>query len=137
MPLEAYPSLTFVTILHLALAIIKALTLLCVEEDAWDLETAQMMLNIPEILQQLSRNFDTASNLDTPRCRIQLQGSPMLSNYAEAYRGIERWYLSKLNQGPANSNPTFMEPTAQHIGDPYGGFDFWDQLSDLTHGFMP
>jgi len=50
---ESIPSLTVISILHLALAIIKASRLLCVEDRAWDLNTVRTMYNFSGILQQL------------------------------------------------------------------------------------
>ncbi|KAJ3467628.1 hypothetical protein MRS44_005192 [Fusarium solani] len=114
-PIESYPSLTFVSILHLALAIIKAFRLLCVEDQAWDLHTAQTMYNLPDILQRLSKLFEEASRIGRPRC------------------GIEHWYMSKV--GMAHSD--LMDSVVAHDGDQYKSFDFWNQLSDLTYGLGP
>lgn len=66
-PIESYPSLIFVSILHLALAIIKAFRLLCVEDQAWDLHTVQTMYNLPDILQILSKLFEEASRIGRQR----------------------------------------------------------------------
>lgn len=136
-PVESYPSLTFVSILHLALAIIKALRLLCVEDHGWDLETARTMYNLPEFLRQLSKLFDAASCLGSPRCAIVLHGRPLFAEYAEAYRGIERWYLSKTNPGVPPSDTALMEDVVTHSGEQYEGFEFWNQLSDLAYGLVP
>lgn len=94
---EFYPSLTFISILHIALAIIKAFRLLCLEDQAWDLNVARTMYNLPGILQHLSKLFEDASSRGSSRSRIILHGRPIFSKYAEAYRGIERWYLTKLS----------------------------------------
>lgn len=94
-PIESYPSLTFVTILRLALAIIKAFRLLCVEDQAWDLHTAQTMYNLPDILQRLSKLFEEASRIGRPRCGIMANGRPLFCEYAESYKGIEHWFMSK------------------------------------------
>lgn len=136
-PVESYPSLTFVSILHLALAIIKALRLLCVGDHGWDLDTVRTIYNLPEVLRQLSKLFETASCLGSPRCAIVLQGRPIFAEYAEAYRGIERWYLSKLNPGVAPADPAMMGDVIAHGGAQYEGFEFWNQLSDLAYGLLP
>ncbi|KAI8682567.1 Zn(2)-C6 fungal-type domain-containing protein [Fusarium sp. Ph1] len=132
-PIESYPSLTFVPILHLALAIIKAFRLLCVEDQAWDLHTAQTMYNLPDILQRLSKLFEEASRIGRPRCSIMANGRPLFCEYAESYKGIEYWYMSKV--GVAHSD--LMDSVVAHDGDQYKGFDFWNQLSDLTYGLGP
>jgi hypothetical protein len=132
-PIESYPSLTFVSILHLALAIIKAFRLLCVEDQAWDLHTAQTMYNLPDILQRLSKLFEEASRIGRPRCGIMANGRPLVCEYAESYKGIEHWYMSKV--GMAHSD--LMDSVVAHDGDQYKGFDFWNQLSGLTYGLGP
>ncbi|RTE71516.1 hypothetical protein BHE90_014088 [Fusarium euwallaceae] len=132
-PIESYPSLTFVPILHLALAIIKALRLLCVEDQAWDLHTAQTMYNLPDILQRLSKLFEEASRIGRPRCGIMVNDRPMLCEYAGSYKAIEHWYLNKV--GVAHSD--LMDSVVGHDGDQFKGFDFWNQLSDLTYGLGP
>ncbi|KAH7211548.1 hypothetical protein DER44DRAFT_766398 [Fusarium oxysporum] len=132
-PIESYPSLTFISILHLALAIIKAFRLLCVEDQAWDLHTAQAMYNLPDILQRLSKLFDEASRIPRPRCGIMANGRPLFCEYAESYKGIEQWYMSKV--GVTHSD--LMDSVVAHDGDQYKGFDFWNQLSDLTYGLGP
>lgn len=86
---ESYPSLTCVSILHLALAVIKALRLLGVEDCAWDLGTARTAYNLPGTLRQLIKSFEAASSLGSPRCSILLHGRPIFSQHAESYRDIE------------------------------------------------
>lgn len=132
-PIESYPSLTFVSILHLALAIIKAFRLLCVEDQAWDLHIAQTMYNLPDILQRLSKLFEEASRIPRPRCGIMANGRPLFCEYAESYKGIEQWYMSKV--GVTHSD--LMDSVVAHDGDQCKGFDFWNQLSDLTYGLGP
>lgn len=137
MPVESYSSLTFVSILHLALAIIKALRLLCVGDHGWDLDTMRTIYNLPEVLRQLSKLFEAASCLGSPRCSIVLHGRPIFAEYAEAYRGIERWYLSKLSPGLAPADPAMIGDVIAHSGGQYEGFEFWSQLSDLAYGMLP
>lgn len=136
-PVESYPSLTAVSILHLALAIIKALRLLCVEDHGWDLVTVRAMYNLPEVLRQLSKLFDAASCLGSPRCAIMLHGRPIFAEYAEAYRGIERWYLSKLSQRVDPADPAMMGGVVAQGGVQYEGFELWNQLSDFAYGLVP
>ncbi|OGM49707.1 hypothetical protein ABOM_001909, partial [Aspergillus bombycis] len=135
-PVKSYPYLTFASILHLALAIIKAMRLLCVEDHAWELDTARTMYNLPNILQQLSNLFEAASNSGSPRCKIVLHGQPIFSNYAESYRGIERHYLSMVNSGATHSDSAMTEPAITNYGEQYD-FELWNQLCDLTYGFVP
>ncbi|RDW76526.1 fungal specific transcription factor domain-containing protein [Aspergillus mulundensis] len=135
-PVESFPSLTVISILHIALAIIKASRLLCVEDPAWDLNTARTMYNLPGILQQLSKVFEDASRGGSPRSRMIVRGLPIFSEYAEAYRGIERLYLERLNANVVLSNPALMVPISAG-GDNGVGVDFWNQLSDLTDGLFP
>lgn len=136
-PVESYPCLTVVSFLHLALAIIKALRLLCVEDDGWNVDTVRTMYSVPDVLRQLSKLFDAASCLGSPRCAIVLHGRPIFAEYAEAYRGIERWYLSKLSPGAAPADTAIMGDAIVHGGEQYEGFDFWNQLSDLAYGLVP
>ncbi|RAH79110.1 hypothetical protein BO86DRAFT_436546 [Aspergillus japonicus CBS 114.51] len=135
-PVESYPALTFVTILHLALAIIKALRLLCVEDQAWDLTTARATYDLPGMLRELIKKFEAASRGGSPRSRILLQGRPIFSAYAEAYRGIERGYSTKLNGGVVPSGPTSVPPVNAYDGE-QSDLDFWAQLSELTNGLVP
>ncbi|EEU46738.1 uncharacterized protein NECHADRAFT_77432 [Fusarium vanettenii 77-13-4] len=132
-PIESYPPLTFVSILHLALAIIKAFRLLCVEDQAWDLHTAQTMYNPPDILQRLSKLFEEASRIGRPRCGIMANGRPLFCEYSESYKGIEHWFMSKAEVAHSD----LMDSVVAHDGDQYKGFDFWNQLSDLTYGLEP
>lgn len=136
-PVESYPSLTAVSILHLALAIIKALRLLCVKDHGWDLDTVRTIYNLPEVLRQLSKLFDAANCLGSPRCAIVLHGRPIFAEYAEAYRGIERWYLSKLNPQAGPANPAIMHDVIAPGEGQFEGFDFWNQLSDFAYGLVP
>ncbi|KAG6367228.1 hypothetical protein INS49_001413 [Diaporthe citri] len=136
-PVESYPSLTFVSILHLALAIIKDFRLLSVEDRGWDLETVRTIYNLPEVLRQLSKLFGAASCLGSPRCAIVLHGRPIFAEYAEAYRSIERWYLSTLNPGVAPADPAMIGDIVAHGGGQYEGFEFWNQLWEFAYGLAP
>lgn len=93
------------------------------------------MYNLPGILQQLSKVFEDASSGGSPRSKMIVHGLPIFSEYAEAYRGIERLYVERLNTDVALSNPSLLVPTNASGGE--DGFDFWNQLSDLTHGLFP
>lgn len=136
-PVESYPPLTFVSILHLTIAIIKAFRLLCVKDHGWDLDTVRTIYNLPEVLRQLSKLFEAASCLGNPRCAIVLHNRPIFADYAEAYRGIERWYLSKLNPGVAPADPATIGDLIAHGAGQYEGFEFWNQLSDLVYDLVP
>lgn len=89
------------------------------------------MCDLPATLRQLSSFFETASNLDSPRCRIVLHGRPILSEYAEAYRNIERWYLSKMDLSASLPVGTIIGD-----GEQQDDLEFWNQLSDLTYGLV-
>ncbi|KAH0838926.1 fungal transcriptional regulatory protein [Fonsecaea pedrosoi] len=136
-PVESFPFLTCVPILQLALAIIKALRLLCVEDYAWDVETARTTYDLPGALQHLNKLFETASGLRSPRCCTLLHGRPVFSQYSEAYRDIERWYLSKLNPNVAHSDSVSEQPATVLHAAQYEGLEFWTQLEDLTYGLTP
>lgn len=136
-PVESYPSLTAVSILHLALAIIKALRLLCVDDHGWDLDTVRTIYNLPEILRQLSKLFDAASCLGSSRCAIVLHGRPIFAEYAEAYRGIERWYLSRLDPQAGPAGMAMMGDVIANGSGQFEGFEFWNQLSDFAYGLVP
>lgn len=133
-PIDSYPSLTFVSILHLALAVIKASRLLCVETHVLDLDAARAIYNLPDTLQQLSKLFEAASNLGSPRCNILIHGRPIFSEYTKAYQDIEKWYLSKLNPGVAHSNTSLIDLEVMHGEEQPDGLEFWNQLSVLTNG---
>ncbi|KAK2734114.1 fungal transcriptional regulatory protein [Colletotrichum kahawae] len=138
LPVETYASLTFISILHLALAIIKACGLLCMKDRDWDLETARASLSLADTLQILSERFDTATRIDAAGCAALVHRQPLLSSYAENYRAIRRWFLSKVGPAGATSTmPTMMDPVfADGVGVPEG-FEFWQQLSELTYGALP
>lgn len=93
------------------------------------------MYNLPGILQQLSKVFEDASSGGSPRSRMIVHDLPLFSEYAEAYRGIERLYVSRPNTSVVPSDPYLMEPL--NSSDAYHGFDLWNQLSDLTNGIFP
>ncbi|KAJ3953235.1 hypothetical protein N0V92_010309 [Colletotrichum tropicale] len=138
LPVETYASLTFISILHLALAIIKACGLLCIKDRDWDLETARASLSLADTLQILSERFDAATRINAAGCASLVNRQPLLSSYAENYRAIRRWFLSKVGPAGATSTmPTMMDPVfAEGVGVPEG-FEFWQQLSELTYGALP
>ncbi|KAJ0288558.1 hypothetical protein Brms1b_005597 [Colletotrichum noveboracense] len=138
LPVETYASLTFISILHLALAIIKAYGLLCMKDRDWDLETARASLSLADTLQILSERFDAATRIDAAGCASLVNRQPLLSSYAENYRAIRRWFLSKVGPtGATSTMPTMMNPVfAEGVGVPEG-FEFWQQLSELTYGALP
>ncbi|KAJ0351105.1 hypothetical protein COL154_004507 [Colletotrichum chrysophilum] len=138
LPVETYASLTFISILHLALAIIKACGLLCMKDRDWDLETARASLSLADTLQILSERFDAATRIDAAGCASLVNRQPLLSSYAENYRAIRRWFLSKVGPtGATSTMPTMMDPVfAEGVGVPEG-FEFWQQLSELTYGALP
>lgn len=134
--IETYPCLTFVPVLHIALAVIKAFRILCFEDPAWDVNTARGMYNLPGNLEQLSDQFELASSSGNPRSRIMLNGRPIFSDYAEAYRGIARWYITKVDSDAIASSQILTGPVNTYGGE-QNGFDFWTQLSELTDGLVP
>lgn len=91
------------------------------------------MYNLPGILEQLSKVFEDASSAESPRGRMIVHGLPIFSEYAEAYRGIERAYLNRLNANVV-MNPNLMDPINLPGADE--GFEFWSQLSDFTNGLF-
>ena len=113
-PVESFPSLTFVPILHAALAIIKSSRLLTVDDQVWEASVARTMYNLPKTLGQLSELFEAASSTGSPRSKIILNGRPVFSEYAEAYRGIGRWYLSNLNTSAVQSSQTESVSNTAH-----------------------
>ncbi|KAJ5627304.1 hypothetical protein N7528_004731 [Penicillium herquei] len=128
-PVESIPPLTVISILHIALAIIKASRLLCVEDPAWDLSTARTMFNLPGILQQLSKVFEDASSRESPRSMMTVHGLPIFSEYAEAYRGIERLYINRLNTNAlSNSSNSMLNPINESDISGDHGFDFWEPI---------
>ena len=135
MPVESIPSLTVISILHLALAIIKASRLLCVKDQAWDLTTARTMFDLPSILRQLSKVFDDASSNGSARSQRIVHGLPIFSEYAGAYPGIERAFVARINSDGHVSTPLPMDPVVTSGGD--YDLTFWDQLSDFTNGLFP
>ncbi|CAK7228775.1 hypothetical protein SEUCBS140593_007025 [Sporothrix eucalyptigena] len=136
-PVECYPSLTFIPVLQLALAIIKASRLLLVADPAWDLDTARTLYDFPENLRRLSKCFEAASSLARPRCGILVHGRPVFSQYAEAYRDIESRYLYSLHPVVDPSDSTFKEPVTAQSGEQHEGLDFWNLMSDLPYGLTP
>ncbi|KAH7207278.1 hypothetical protein DER44DRAFT_779033 [Fusarium oxysporum] len=132
-PVETFPSLTCASMFHLALAIVKGSRLLCMEDRDWDLELARASFDLPGRLQQLSDHFEAASRLGRPRCAILVDGRPLFLSYAERFRWMRGSYLSRLGPDLTGPNAAVTAPIfAQAVGQ-FGGFDLWQQLSDLTY----
>lgn len=134
-PVQSILSITVISVLHIALAIIKASRLLCVKDRAWDLTTARTTFDLPAILQQLGKVFDDASSTGSPRAKRIVHGLPVFSEYAEAYRGIERAFVARINSNDVLQRPLSMDPVDTSGGD--YDFGFWNQLSDFTNGLFP
>lgn len=118
--------------LHLALAIIKAGRLLCMDDHDWDKETASRSFNLPDMLERVSERFDEANHLGSPRGNILLDGRPFFSGYAERFRLMKSMHLSKVHApGATDLTSTLIDPGFVQGGDL--DFDFWQQLSDLTY----
>ncbi|KAL4877829.1 hypothetical protein BJY04DRAFT_230432 [Aspergillus karnatakaensis] len=136
-PLASYPHLTFASFLHLSLAMIKAMTMLCLEDPAWDTVAARSIYDLPAMLQQTSKLLNDASNSATPRTKILLHDKPMLSEYAEAYQRIERWFSNRIKTVETDPGSSLLDTDIGLGPDQFEGFEFWNQLSDLTYGFVP
>lgn len=134
-PADLYQSLTFIPILHVALAIIKAGRLLSFEDPAWDVNTTRSIFDFPGTLNQLSKSFEDASSLGGPRSKIILHGRPIFSEYAEAYRGIERLFSATVKNSAAPVSTYFPE-TGNEFGEDFCS-DFWNPLAELTDGIFP
>ncbi|KAG7040327.1 hypothetical protein JMJ77_0003363 [Colletotrichum scovillei] len=135
---ETYPTLTFVSILHLALAIIKAAGLLSVEDHDWDLETARANLDLADMLQILSDRCSTVPRATSYSSTILSSRQRMVAAYAENYSGIRSWYLSKI--GPTDASdalPMMMDPAFLQDSGMAEGYDFWQHLSGLSYGNLP
>ncbi|KAK6197651.1 hypothetical protein LQW54_010696 [Pestalotiopsis sp. IQ-011] len=88
-PVATCSTLTFVSMLHLALAIIKAAQLSCMEDREWDAETARAAnLNLERHLDRLSECFEAANQLNHPRSIILLEGKRLLAERARNFRSI-------------------------------------------------
>lgn len=136
---ETYPTLTFVSILRLALAIIKAAGLLSVEDHDWDLETARKNLDLAETLQILSDRCSTGPRVTSFSSTILSSRQRMVAAYAENYSGIRSWYLSKIgstNTAP-DDMPMMMDPAFLQDSGMAEGYDFWQHLSGLSYGNLP
>lgn len=123
-----FPFLTFVPILHAALATVKAFRLLCFQDKVWELGVARDSFKFPILLQQLRQGFQLATHAGHPRCEIIVCGRPVFLEYAEAYRAIELWYNSRVIADEEESNEVWKEPTdvCPDVAD------FWHALFDLT-----
>lgn len=85
-PVNTYPQFTFVSMLHLAVAIIKAARPLCTDDHDWDLEIARSSFNFPNTLQQLSEQFEARNRVGAPKCTILIDDKLRFLGYAENFR---------------------------------------------------
>ncbi|KAL4799728.1 hypothetical protein BDV19DRAFT_385018 [Aspergillus venezuelensis] len=131
---ESYSSLTFISILHIALAIIKAARLLSVEDPAWDLKTTRSMYDLPLFFNSLAGCLKTLAVTRVLGVKFVLQGRPICSEYAEAYRGIERWYATKLDSSECHGNAPLNE--CVDLSNEDNGMEWWNGLSELTNGLF-
>ncbi|XWW99231.1 hypothetical protein V2A60_007240 [Cordyceps javanica] len=130
-PIECYPYLTFDTILHLALALIKSSRLLFMTEETWDAQTARNIYKLPDTLQHLSNLFESASRLGHPRCGIRLHDRLIFSDYAHSYRSMELCYLARTDTtvSPGPDSVPFVEDDG---GQSWRAFEMWPQLLDIA-----
>lgn len=134
-PAATCSTLTFVSMLHLALAIIKAAQLSCMDDREWDAETARANLNLGDHLDRLSERFESADQLNQPRSTILLEGRPLLAEHARNFRSIREWYLANSGLGDdACFPPASAEPLFAQYAEQYDSFEFWQQLADMTTG---
>ncbi|KAK1623866.1 hypothetical protein BDP81DRAFT_331562 [Colletotrichum phormii] len=135
---DTYPTLTFISILHLTLAIVKAAGLLSVVDHDWDLDTASANLDLADTLQVLSDRFITSPRANGYGSTILSSRQRMVSAYAENYLGIRSWYLSKIGSTAApDAVPTMMDPAFLQDSGMTEGFDFWQHLLGLSYGNLP
>ncbi|KAK1658297.1 hypothetical protein BDP55DRAFT_565397 [Colletotrichum godetiae] len=135
---DTYPTLTFISILHLALAIIKAAGLLSVVDHDWDLDTARANLDLADTLQILSDRFITSPRATGYGSTILSSRQRMVSAYAENYFGIRSWYLCKIGStATPDAVPMMMDPAFLQDSGMTEGFDFWQHLSGLSYGNLP
>lgn len=50
--------------------------------------------------------------------------------------GLERWYAARVGVGVGGVPEGSLTEPVVGQGE-YEGFEFWNQLSDLTYGFVP
>ncbi|CAI4213613.1 unnamed protein product [Parascedosporium putredinis] len=98
------------------------------------LDAARRIYNLPDTLHQLSKLFEAASGLESPRCKIFVRGQPIFSDHAKAYRDIEQWYLAKVKPGAADGNVVWIDPASMRSDDQPSNLELWNQLSILTNG---
>lgn len=87
-PLETFQPLTFVSMLNLALGIVKAGSLLFLTDRDWDKDFARRNLDLRHTLQRLSERFEEANRLGHPRCGIVMDDLPMFSGHARNFEWI-------------------------------------------------
>lgn len=140
-PVEEYSEFTFVSMLNLALAIVKCIKLLsAVDDPDWDVETAQRSCDLYKIFLQLSDRWEASRLTGNPRCSLVKDGKHLATKYSDRFKWLAGWYLSKVTANP-NSDPSASIPSGPFLGD--GGLmnhnsdpgsDFWEELGDWTYG---
>jgi hypothetical protein len=141
MPPEAFSAMCISTIIHMAVAMVKSLKLLSLDDRDWDRVTARQTYNLGETFQRLHDRYDAAYRCDKPRAGILKDGRPLMVRYAERMGWLRDWYAAKV--APAMATPPTTTTTAltgvlaqgtgdfdmAMMGDP--SVDFWQQLSSL------
>ncbi|CAH0025757.1 unnamed protein product [Clonostachys rhizophaga] len=140
-PVEEYSAFTFVSMLNLALAIVKCIKLLsAVDDPDWDVETARRSCDLYKIFLQLSDRWEASRLTGKPRCSLVKDGKPLATKYSDRFKWLAGWYLSKATANPS-SDPSASIPSGpflgdgglmNHNGDP--GSDFWEELGNWTYG---
>lgn len=128
-PLEIFPFFTFVTMLNLALGIIKACTFLCLDDRDWDKDFARRKLDLQHTLERLSDRFEEANRLGHPRCGLIMDDTPMFSGYARNFDRIKEWYSSKTDGNTGHR----LSLTDELFNFGSEGADFWQQLSGYSY----
>jgi hypothetical protein len=143
MPPEAFSAMCISTIIHMAVAMVKSLKLLSLDDRDWDRATARQTYDLRETFQRLQDRYDAAYRCDKPRAGILKDGRPLMVRYAERMGWLRDWYAAKV--APATATPTAAAAAAAltgvtptqgtddfdmaMMGDP--SVDFWQQLSSL------
>ncbi|VUC29242.1 unnamed protein product [Clonostachys rosea] len=137
LPPQSYAPMSFVPILHLALAIIKCTRLLLEEGSPWDVVSLRASLDVPAMLQQLSDCFEAANAAGSPRCGILIDGKPIFAEHAERYRQISSLYSQRVNARVGEPVPMMAQGAGPHVEEQPDRFEFWQQLADFTYGMEP
>ncbi|CAH0055502.1 unnamed protein product [Clonostachys solani] len=140
-PVEEYSAFTFVSMLNLALAIVKCIKLLsAVDDPDWDVETARRSCDLYKIFLQLSDRWVASRLTGKPRCSLVKDGKHLATKYADRFKWLAGWYLSKVTANTSSDpSPSILSGPflgdgglMNHNGDP--GSDFWEELGDWTYG---